>query len=203
VAWGGPSYDSRRALLVVNTNRLPFFVRLIPHDEFDAERAKGKDNNRFGGEFALQRGAPFAMYREVLTSPHGLPCNPPPWGALAAIDLGTGEKKWEVPLGRLVIPPGARGNVEALTIDGMPGFGGSLVTGGGLVFIANALLDDTLRAFDIESGRVLWETALPAGGQASPMTYRHHGKQYIVICAGGHGKAGTKQGDAVVAYTLP
>jgi quinoprotein glucose dehydrogenase len=202
VAWGGASYDPTRALLVVNTNRLPFLVRLIPQGDFDAERAKGKDN-RLSGEFSRQRGAPFADYREVLRSPSGLPCNPPPWGALTAVDLATGAKKWDVPLGHLVIPAGKRGNPEALTIDGMASFGGSLVTAGGLVFIAASFFDDTLRAFDVDSGKILWESPLPAGGQAAPMTYRFHAKQYVVIAAGGHGKAGTKQGDSVVAYALP
>jgi quinoprotein glucose dehydrogenase len=202
VAWGGPSYDPKRGLLVVNTNRLPFFIRLIPRDAFDAERAKGKDN-RLDGEFAPQRGAPFAMYREILRSPSGLPCSAPPWGTLAAVDLRTGEKKWETPLGRIVVPPGKRGNAEALPIEGMAGFGGSLVTASGLVFVASAFFDDTLRAFDVESGKSVWEVPLPAGGQATPMTYRYRGKQYIVISAGGHGKVGTKQGDAVIAYAVP
>jgi len=202
VAWGGPSYDPARGLLVVNTNRVAFLVRLIPRADFDAERAKGKDN-RLGGEFAAQRGAPFGMYRDMLRSPSGLPCTPPPWGALAAVDLATGEKKWEVPLGRFVIPAGKRGNVEPLPVDGMLGVGGSVVTAGGLVFIASASFDDTLRAFDVESGKVLWEAPLPAGGQASPMTYRYRGRQYVVIAAGGHGKGGTKQGDAVIAYAVP
>jgi quinoprotein glucose dehydrogenase len=70
------------------------------------------------------------------------------------------------------------------------------------VFIAAAIGDDTLRAFDIENGRIVWESSLPAGAQSTPMTYRMNGKQYVVICAGGHGKAGTKQGDYVIAYAL-
>jgi quinoprotein glucose dehydrogenase len=202
VAWGGASYDPTRSLLVVNTNRLPAIIRLIPRESYDAERRKGQDN-RLTGEFAPQRGAPFALYREILRSPQGLPCNPPPWGALTAVDLRSGEKKWEVPLGHLVVPANKRGNPEPVHIDGMGSFGGSLVTGGGLVFIAAAFFDDTLRAFDVESGAVLWEAPLPAGGQAAPMTYRHRGTQYVVIAAGGHGKVGTKQGDAVIAYALP
>ena len=202
VAWGGASYDPKRGLLVVNTNRLPCFTRLIPREAFKSEVAKGKDN-RLQGEFAPQHGAPFAMYREVLRSPSGLPCSAPPWGTLAAVDLRTGDKKWESPLGRLTIPAGKRGNEKDLTIDGMAGFGGSLITGSGLVFIAGAFFDDTLRAFDIETGKVLWEAPLPAGGQASPMTYRHRGKQYVVISAGGHGKVGTRPGDSVIAYAVP
>ena len=87
-------------------------------------------------------------------------------------------------------------------IDGFPALGGALVTRGGLVFISAALGDDTLRAFDVETGRIVWETPLPAGAQSTPMTYRINGRQYVVICAGGHGKASTRQGDYVIAYAL-
>jgi quinoprotein glucose dehydrogenase len=90
-----------------------------------------------------------------------------------------------------------------LTIDGLPQFGGPLITGGGLVFISAALFDDTLRAFDVDTGKILWEQHLPAGAQSTPMTYRYGGKQYVVICAGGHGKNGTTMGDSVIAYALP
>jgi hypothetical protein len=79
---------------------------------------------------------------------------------------------------------------------------GSVVTGGGLVFIA-AAMDNFLRAFDVETGRELAKWELPAGGQATPMTYRRGGKQFVVICAGGHGKMGTKIGDFVIALALP
>jgi quinoprotein glucose dehydrogenase len=80
--------------------------------------------------------------------------------------------------------------------------GGSMVTAGGLIFIA-AAMDDKLRAFDVETGKVIWEGQLPASAQAAPMTYSVNGKQFIVICAGGHGKLGTKMGDHVMAFTLP
>jgi quinoprotein glucose dehydrogenase len=80
--------------------------------------------------------------------------------------------------------------------------GGPIVTAGGLVFTA-AAMDNYLRAFDAESGKELWKFELPAGGQATPMTYTIKGKQFIVIAAGGHGKLGTKQGDYVIALALP
>ncbi|MCU1227817.1 MAG: quinoprotein glucose dehydrogenase [Acidobacteria bacterium] len=193
VAWGGAAYDPVRKLLIVPTNRLAIKVRLIPRDQFDAERSRAREDNRLGGEFGTQRGAPYAMYREPLTSPKGLPCNPPPWGALSAVSIDTGEIKWEVPLGHLTKP---------IEINGMVELGGPLVTASGLTFISAALHDDTLRAFDTTSGRVLWESALPAGAQSTPMTYRYKGRQYIVISAGGHGKAGTTMGDHVVAYAI-
>jgi quinoprotein glucose dehydrogenase len=205
VAWGGAAYDPVRQLLIAPTNRFPVLVRLIPRDQLDAERAraKGDANNRLKGEFGTQRGAPFAMYREPLVSPHGLPCNPPPWSTLVAVDVNTGAIKWDVPLGHVTVPAGAFGNSAPLDINGTTALGGPLVTASGLTFIAAAIRDDTLRAFDTTTGKVVWESKLPAGAQSTPMTYRYNGKQYVVIAAGGHGKAGTTMGDYVVAYRLP
>ena len=194
VAWGGAAFDPQRQLLIVNTNRLATVVRLIPRPDLQAAR-ENTGENRLGAEFGAQIGTPFAMYREPLLTPSGLPCNPPPWGALAAIDLATGSKRWEVALGEFRVP-GA-----GIAIAGTPNLGGPLVTAGGLVFIA-ATMDSSLRAFDVETGDEVWKAQLPAGGQATPMTYSVGGKQYVVIAAGGHGKIGTPLGDYVVAFTL-
>ncbi|MDQ6802136.1 MAG: pyrroloquinoline quinone-dependent dehydrogenase [Acidobacteriota bacterium] len=195
VNWGGAAYDPVRGLLVAGVNRIPMTVRLIPRDKLEGE-LRTADNNRMTGEFARQRGTPFAMYRKELESPSKAFCIAPPWGLLVAVNISDGSKRWSVPLGKLTTP-------EGFTINGMPEFGGPLVTGGGLIFISAALLDDTLRAFDVETGNVLWEQHLPAGAQSTPMTYRYRGKQYVVICAGGHGKNGTTMGDSVIAYALP
>jgi quinoprotein glucose dehydrogenase len=195
VNWGGASYDPTRGLLITQVNRWPVLVRLIPRSDYDREET-AKTDNRFTGEFARQRGTPFGMFRKDWAAPSGLACIAPPWGVLVAIDLRDGSKKWQVPVGKLTLPTGE-------TIHGLPMLGGSLITAGGLVFISATVRDNTLRAFDIESGDLVWESALPAGAQASPMTYVHHGKQYIVICAGGHGKAQSTMGDSVVAYALP
>ena len=195
VNWGSVSHDPARGLVIVPTNRLPFVVRLIPRDRFPAERAAGGGV----GEFATQAGTPYGMFREVLLSPQGAPCSAPPWGALAAVDLGTGDVRWEVPLGispEVASQPAARewGSVN---------LGGALVTAGGLVFIA-AARDTSLRAFDVETGRVLWTGALPASAQATPMTYRTaSGKQLVVIAAGGHSGLRSRMGDYVVAFELP
>jgi quinoprotein glucose dehydrogenase len=195
--WSGMSFDPVRQLLIANTNNLPFLVKLIPRGEFDAMRETG-GVDRMKGEFGRQTGAPYAMYREPLMSPSGTPCVAPPWGKLTAVDLNTGEIRWDAPLGRIpqlaLFPKSSE--------FGSPNFGGSMVTAGGLVFIA-AGMDDKLRAFDVETGKVIWEGQLPASAQAAPMTYSVNGKQFIVICAGGHGKLGTKMGDHVVAFTLP
>lgn len=196
-AWGGASYDASRNLLVVNTNRLAALVRLIPRAEYVGAREEG-EKNRLKGEFARQTGTPFAMYRDILRSPSGMPCVAPPWGTLEAIDLSTGKKRWEVPLGVVQLP----GMKEP--IAGSPSLGGSIVTAGGLVFVA-ASMDGFLRAYDVETGAELWKAKLPAGAQATPMTYRARpgGRQYVVIAAGGHGKLGTPLGDSVVAFALP
>jgi quinoprotein glucose dehydrogenase len=194
--WSGMSFDPVRQLLITNTNNLPFLIKLIPRDQFNAMRETG-EVNRLKGEFGRQTGAPYAMYREPLMAPNGLPCAPPPWGKLTAVDLKTGEIRWNAPLG--LIPPLSL--VPKSSELGSINLGGSMVTAGGLVFIA-AAMDDKLRAFDIETGKVIWEGQLPASAQAAPMTYSVNGKQYVVICAGGHGKLGTKMGDHVVAFTL-
>ena len=192
VNWGSSAYDPARRLLFMNTNRLPFVLRLIPRDRLAAEFAQLPQSGAVRGELAPQTGTPFGMHRAPLLAPSGLPCNAPPWGTVTAVDLFAGDKRWDVPLGTWV-PGMATGTLN---------LGGPIVTAGGLVFTA-AAMDDRLRAFDAETGKELWSFVLPAGGQATPMTYSIAGKQYLVIAAGGHGKIGTKLGDYVLAFTLP
>jgi quinoprotein glucose dehydrogenase len=127
----------------------------------------------------------------------GLPAIRPPWGTLTAIDLNTGEHRWRIPLGQhpeVSVAPGT-------AATGTEQYGGPIVTAGGLVFIA-ATLDAKFRAFDKATGRLLWETTLPAAGYATPATFSVGGAQYVVIAAGG-GKLGTASGDAYVAFALP
>ncbi|UCC70981.1 MAG: pyrroloquinoline quinone-dependent dehydrogenase [Gemmatimonadota bacterium] len=195
--WGGVAVDPERRLLVVNLNRFASWVRLIPRDEFDdARRAPDAE-----GQFTAQRGTPYGMNRDAgLVSPWDVPCTPPPWGKLVAIDIDEGSVRWDVPLGTIRdIAP-----VPMPIQWGTPNLGGPIVTAGGLVFVG-AAMDDYLRAFDSETGEEVWKGRLPAGGQATPMTYRIRpdGKQFVVIAAGGHGGLDTTLGDYLVAFALP
>jgi len=192
VNWGSAAYDPERHLLIADTNRLIIFAKLIPRHEFEDARKNAPDSDRLHGEFARQTGAPYGMFRTPLLAPSGLPCNQPPWGTVAAVDLFTGRLAWDVPLGSFI--PGK--NTGTITL------GGPMVTAGGLVFTA-AAMDNYLRAFNSDTGQEVWKYELPAGGQATPMTYTLNGKQYLVIAAGGHGKLGTKQGDYLLAFALP
>jgi quinoprotein glucose dehydrogenase len=189
-----------RQLAIANSVELPWVVTLLPRADFARARRENP-----GVEISPQDGTPFAMRRELLFSPLGLPCNPPPWGTLAAVDLATGAIRWQIPFGtvRDIAP------VPLPIPLGVPSLGGPLVTASGLVFIA-AAMDDYLRAFDVETGEELWRARLPAGGQATPMTYRaetgggpESARQFVVIAAGGHGRSETRLGDSIVAYALP
>jgi quinoprotein glucose dehydrogenase len=192
--WSGSAFDPQRDLLVVNANNFPTKVRLIPGDQFDEARRTGEH-----GEYTRQSGAPYGMFRTPLISPKlHVPCGPPPWGTLTAVDMNAGTIRWQVPLGSF-----------APSVPGMPpgalSLGGPIVTASGLVFIAGSY-DPYIRAFDIETGKELWKAKLPAAGHATPMTYRltSNGRQYVVIAAGGHAKIEEQPvGDSLVAFALP
>ena len=151
-----------------------------------------------------QAGTPYAIdvnagWRLPFT---GLLCKEPPYGGIRAIDLATGETLWDRPFGT-ARKNGPFGIPSMLPIViGTPNNGGSVVTAGGLIFIA-AATDDLIRAIDIETGETVWSDVLPAGGQAGPMVYEQDGRQYLVIMAGGHHFMETPPGDHVIAYALP
>src|SRR5271167_4452374 len=187
--WGGIAFDPKRQLAVANTMNLPFIVTLIPRAELREQR----DSDSYKDwEFARQEGTPYGMRRTVFKSSLGIPCVKPPWGMLTAVDMEHGTIKWQVPLGDA---PYIHVNI------GMPAIGGPIVTASGLVFIA-ASLDSRMRAFGTDTGKLLWQVKLPAGGQATPMTYSIGGRQYVVIAAGGY-KGDSPRGDYLVAYALP
>ena len=187
--WGGIAFDPQRQLAVVNTMNLPFLVALVPRKQLGSAMSAPQYD---GWEFGRQMGTPYAMRRRTFMSSLGIPCVKPPWGTLTAVDMVHGTIKWQVPIG----------NTPFVHLNlGMPGLGGPVITRSGLVFIA-ATLDDDFRAFDIDTGKVLWQVKLPAGGQATPMTYSVGGRQYVVIAAGGYKDSSTR-GDYVIAYALP
>ncbi len=126
----------------------------------------------------------------------GYPAIKPPWGTLNAVDLNTGEIKWKVVLGEY-----AELSAKGIPPTGTENYGGPVVTAGGLIFIG-ASADETFRAFDQETGAILWQAQLPFSGNATPSTYMVDGRQFVVISAGG-GKSGRPRGGSLVAFALP
>jgi quinoprotein glucose dehydrogenase len=197
MTWSGYAFDPQHSLLVTNTNNIAAVSRLIPRAKYDERGSHTED-----GEYGDQTGAPYGLYRRFLLSPAGLPCSAPPWGLLTAIDMAEGKIRWQVPLGSMQDFGGER---KQQIPPGSVSLGGPIVTAGGLAFIAGTT-DSHIRAFDVETGKELWKAQLPAGANATPMTYRlnSNGKQYLLIAAGGHPKiTEEKLGDALVAFALP
>jgi quinoprotein glucose dehydrogenase len=198
VNWGGIAVDQSRQRIFAAVNHLPMVVTLLTREALE-QQLKSEDYPH--SEFARQAGTPYGMRREPLLSPWGLPCTPPPWGTLVSVDLRRNRIVWQVPLGSTE----SIGPWFAPTRNfGTPHMGGPIATAGDLVFVG-AAMDSYFRAFDLETGRELWKYRLPAGGQATPMTYRagpDH-RQFVVIAAGGHGALGTPRGDYVIAFALP
>jgi len=199
--WGGVAVDPVRQIAVVPVNRIAAVVQLIPREQFDHERAMTEDK-RLGRDYEYNGmwGTPYVMRRRMILSPSGLPCTAPPFGTLVAIDLKTGHRLWEVPLGSFTRPLPAE---QAATVPaewGSPNLGGPIITAGGIIFLG-AALDRWLHAYDIETGRELWRGPLPESGKATPMSYQlPSGEQFVAIAVGGGGAFGV--GDYVVAFRL-
>lgn len=197
MTWSGYALDPQRNLLVTNTNNIVAKVKLIPRAKYEQRGSQTED-----ADYGDQSGAPYGMARRFLQSPSDLPCSAPPWGMLTAVDMTEGKIRWQVPLGSMQ----EFGGVHKEQIPpGSISLGGAIVTAGGLVFVAGTT-DAFIRAFDVDTGAELWKAQLPAGANATPMSYRlrDNGKQYLVIAAGGHPKIPEeKQGDALVALALP
>lgn len=197
--WGGVTFDPEHHLAIVPVNRIPAYVQLIPLEKLDTAEVT-RNENHLDDSYTRMHGTPYVMRRRMLKSPSRALCSPPPWGALVAIDLESGRRAWEVPLGDpTTIAPGLAGTSK--TPLGTPNLGGPVSTAGGLVFIG-ATMEPALHAFDVETGRELWKGKLPGGARATPMTYQLNssGKQYVVVCVGGGDEWG--RGDYVVAFAL-
>ncbi|MCS6627481.1 membrane-bound PQQ-dependent dehydrogenase, glucose/quinate/shikimate family [Roseibacterium beibuensis] len=217
--WGGVAVDPRRGWIIANYNDMPNYNRLVPREAANEkgwfprgdprlkvqtpesrggvpEGAEGAGDPQWGVPYAIDVNAGWRMKST------GMLCKQPPYGGIRAIDIRTGQTVWDRPLGT-ARKNGPFGIPSMLPLDiGTPNNGGSVVTAGGLIFIA-AATDDLIRAIDIETGETVWSDVLPAGGQAGPMVYEQDGRQYLVIMAGGHHFMETPAGDYVIAYALP
>ncbi|MCY3932005.1 MAG: pyrroloquinoline quinone-dependent dehydrogenase [Acidobacteria bacterium] len=191
--WGSMAYDRGSRIGYVVVTRWPTVVKLIPRQQFRAAEREGTLNG-VRAEHTAQAGTPYGMARTDLVYDH-LPCLEGPWATLVALDLDAGEVLWERPAGT---PPWELR--EPASDWGYIRNGGPMVTEGGVVFLASA--DKTLRAYEGAGGDELWIGTLPAAAQSTPMGYRHDGRDYVVVTAGGSLAAGEGRGDHVVAFRL-
>jgi quinoprotein glucose dehydrogenase len=193
--WGALAVDPHRDIAFAMPVYLAFTSQLIhrPDDTTRVVSQKGAPvfNENFGAPYAAKMG-PFYSFLN-------LPCQQPPWGYVAGVDLRTGRTVYRHVNGTVR-------DLSPLPLPfemGVPGIGGPIITGGGVAFLSGTM-DDYVRGYDLRTGREIWRSRLPAGGQATPATYQAaDGRQYLVVVAGGHGSTGTKAGDAIIAYALP
>ena len=193
--WGAVAVDPNRDIMFGMPVYLAFEVKLIPRPDEMTRVVTEEGEPIFNENF----GAPYAAEMGPFYSPLNLPCQQPPWGYIAGVDLTTGETIYQR----------VNGTVRDLSPIplpfemGVPGIGGPIVTGGGMAFLSGTL-DYYVRGYDLRTGEEVWRERLPAGGQATPATYMGaDGRQYLVVVAGGHGSTGTKAGDSIIAYALP
>lgn len=192
--WGGVAVDPVRQMVFSTPAYLPFTSTLIPREN-DRRTYVSNSEPHLNENF----GAPFAVELKPFVSPIGLPCIAPPWGYVAGADLRTGKTHWMRKNGTVR----DRAPIPLPFKMGVPSLGGPMLTAGGVAFLSGTL-DYYLRAYDVTTGKELGKWRLPAGGQATPMTYlSRSGRQMVVVVAGGHGSLGTKAGDSVIAYALP
>jgi len=193
--WGAVAVDPERQIMFAMPVYLAFTSKLVKRTN-DTERVVSSDADPVFNE---NFGAPWASRMVTFTSALGLPCQAPPWGYVAGVDLTTGKTVYQH----------VNGTVRDLSPIplpfkmGVPGIGGPIITGGGLAFLSGTL-DYYVRGYDLQTGQEIWRDRLPAGGQATPATYvGADGRQYLVVVAGGHGSTGTRAGDSIIAYALP
>ena len=208
--WGGVSYDPQRRIMLVNSLYYATLVSLVPREEADRMiEAAGKAGDSHDLALAAaplpMAGTPYGARVKGFTTPLNVLCHAPPYGRIAAIDMDTQKILWQRPVGT-VRDSGPAGLKIGLPIRmGMPGFGGSLATSGGLTFFG-AQKERTFRAFDTETGKELWSDRMPASGNANPMTYLgpKSGRQFVVIAASGHVTSQSMPlGRTFRAYALP
>ncbi|AZC20447.1 MULTISPECIES: glucose/quinate/shikimate family membrane-bound PQQ-dependent dehydrogenase [Pseudomonas] len=192
--WGSVSLDPVRQLLFTSPNYMAFVSKLVPR----AEVAAGSKRESETSGVQPNTGAPYAVIMHPFMSPLGVPCQAPAWGYVAGIDLTTNKVVWKH-------KNGTSRDSSPIPIGlpmGVPSMGGSMVTAGGVGFLSGTL-DQYIRGYDVKNGKELWKSRLPAGGQATPMSYTgKDGKQYVLVVVGGHGSLGTKMGDYIIAYKL-
>jgi len=204
--WGSIAVDPGSGIAFVNSSHVVNYNRLIPRDEADAmglEPAETPSYESVAGPVA-QAGTPYAAAVAPFLSPLVAPCTQPPYGLVSAVDLNSGELLWQKPFGT------ARDSGPLMTAIGIPipmgvpNIGGAVVTGSGLAFIG-ATQEHMIRAYDLNTGKKLWHSRLPAGGNATPMTYwsGQSGRQFVVIASGGHGGILSGSGNELIAYALP
>lgn len=193
--WGGVSIDPARQLMVASPAYMAFYSRLIPK----GSETGGRDATSETDGIQRVGGIPYDFDMGPLLSPLGLPCQAPPWGYVAAVDLRNGQTVWQHRNGTVR-------DSSPLPLPfrmGVPALGGMVSTAGGVSFLSGTL-DQYLRAYDTQTGAELFRARLPAGGQATPMTYQDaKGRQIVVVVAGGHGSLGTATGDHIMAWALP
>ena len=207
--WGSVAVDPRRGVIIANYNDMPNNDMLVTREEADAMGlfAAGDPRGANSSSSAEGAGAQAGTAYGILVNagwqtPLGVLCTRPPYGGIRAIDLATGKTLWDRPFGS-ARRNGPFGIPTFIPLEiGTPNNGGSVVTAGGLIFIA-AATDDLIKAIDIQTGEMLWSDVLPAGGQATPIVYEQDGKEYVVIMAGGHHFMMTPPGDSLIAYALP
>ena len=207
--WGGIAVDPVRGVIIANYNDMPNYNQLVTRERIEAAGVRpisaGEESNPDAPDsLSPQVGVPYGIdvnagWRVPFT---GMMCKQPPYGGIRAIDLATGETIWDRPFGtaRSNGPFGIPSRLPF--VIGTPNNAGGVITAGGLMFIA-ATTDNLLKAIDVDTGETLWQTVLPAGGQATPITYAVDGVQYVAIMAGGHHFMETPIGDAVLAWALP
>jgi quinoprotein glucose dehydrogenase len=199
--WGGGALLGDSGILLVNINNVAFTGQLIPTPKDIGPGGRKQDHPAAGHRMQVTMdGTPYNIEIGSLQSPLGIPCNPPPWGKLVAVDLLGGTIAWETALGSVheMGPVTAPFHIEW----GTPNLGGGIATAGGLFFIG-ATMDRQIRAFDVADGKTLWQHTLAVDATATPMTYEYRGRQYVVINAGGHHMFNRGYGDYLYAFALP